>query len=108
VLERISGLNFNKKFFAGYSPETINPGDKEYRVTTIKKVTFGSTLELVEEVDQLYAGIIAAGTHNASSIKVAELVKAMIKTNHTVANSRVLIMGFVFKESCPERSCVLI
>ena len=197
VLERISGLSFNKDFFAGYSPERINPGDKEHRVTTIKKVTSGSTPEIAEEVDQLYADIITAGTHKASSIKVAEaakvientqrdlnialmnelsmifarlhidthevlaaagtkwnflpfkpglvgghcigvdpyylthkaqaigyhpeiilagrrvndnmgpyaaaeLVKAMIKTGHTVANSRVLIMGFAFKENCPD------
>lgn len=197
VLERVSGLSFNKDFYAGYSPERINPGDKEHRVTTIKKVTSGSTPEIAEEVDQLYADIIIAGTHKASSIKVAEaakvientqrdlnialinelsmifsrlkidthevlaaagtkwnflpfkpglvgghcigvdpyylthkaqaigyhpeiilagrrvndnmgpyaaaeLVKAMIKSGHTVANSRVLIMGFAFKENCPD------
>lgn len=197
VLERVSGLSFNNDFYAGYSPERINPGDKEHRVTNIKKVTSGSTPEIAEEVDQLYADIITAGTHKASSIKVAEaakvientqrdlnialinelsmifaklkidthevlaaagtkwnflpfkpglvgghcigvdpyylthkaqaigyhpeiilagrrvndnmgpyaaaeLVKAMIKTGHTVANSRVLIMGFAFKENCPD------
>lgn len=197
VLERVSGLVFNKDFFAGYSPERINPGDKEHRIKTIKKVTSGSTPEIAEEIDQLYAETITAGTHRASSIKVAEaakvientqrdlnialinelsmifarlkidthevlaaagtkwnflpfkpglvgghcigvdpyyltykaqsigyhpeiilagrrvndnmgpyvaaeLVKAMIKTNHTVATSRVLIMGFAFKENCPD------
>ena len=197
VLERISGLRFNRDFFAGYSPERINPGDKEHRITTIKKVTSGSTQQIAEEVNQLYAGIITAGTHLASSIKVAEaakvientqrdlnialvnelsmifsrlkidtnevlaaagtkwnflpfkpglvgghcigvdpyylthkaqaigyhpeiilagrrvndnmgsyvaaeLVKAMIKTNHAVASCRVLIMGFTFKENCPD------
>ena len=197
VLERVSGLSFNKDFYAGYSPERINPGDKEHRVTTIKKVTSGSTPAIAEEVDRLYADIITAGTHKASSIKVAEaakvientqrdlnialinelsmifsrlkidthevlaaagtkwnflpfkpglvgghcigvdpyylthkaqaigyhpeiilagrrvndnmgpyaaaeLVKAMIKSGHTVANSRVLIMGFAFKENCPD------
>lgn len=197
VLERVSGLSFNKDFFAGYSPERINPGDKEHRVTTIKKVTSGSTPEIAEEVDQLYADIITAGTHKASSIKVAEaakvientqrdlnialmnelsmifsrlnidtnevlaaagtkwnflpfkpglvgghcigvdpyylthkaqaigyhpeiilagrrvndnmgpyaaaeLVKAMIKSGHTIAQSRVLVMGFAFKENCPD------
>ena len=197
VLERVSGLTFNKDFFAGYSPERINPGDKEHRVTSIMKVTAGSTPEIAEEINQLYASIITAGTHKASSIKVAEaakvientqrdlnialinelsmifsklkidthevlaaagtkwnflpfkpglvgghcigvdpyylthkaqaigyhpeiilagrrvndnmgpyaaaeLVKAMIKTGHTVANSRVLIMGFAFKENCPD------
>lgn len=184
-------------FFAGYSPERINPGDKEHRIKTIKKVTSGSTPEIAEEIDQLYAATIVAGTHKASSIKVAEaakvientqrdlnialinelsmifarlridthevlaaagtkwnflpfkpglvgghcigvdpyyltykaqsigyhpeiilagrrvnddmgryvageLVKAMIKANHTVAKSRVLIMGFAFKENCPD------
>jgi UDP-N-acetyl-D-galactosamine dehydrogenase len=197
VLERVSGLKFNEDFYAGYSPERINPGDKEHRVTTIMKVTSGSTPAIAEEVDALYAGIITAGTHKASSIKVAEaakvientqrdlnialmnelamifarlgidthevlaaagtkwnfmpfkpglvgghcigvdpyyltykaqavgyhpeiilagrrvndgmgayvasgLVKAMIKAGHTVANARVLVMGFTFKENCPD------
>ncbi|KXO06436.1 Vi polysaccharide biosynthesis UDP-N-acetylglucosamine C-6 dehydrogenase TviB [Marinobacter excellens] len=197
VLEKLSGLVFNQDFFAGYSPERINPGDKEHRVTTIMKVTSGSTPEIAEEVDALYADIITAGTHKASSIKVAEaakvientqrdlnialmnelsmifarlkidtnevlaaagtkwnflpfkpglvgghcigvdpyylthkaqaigynpeiilagrrvndnmgpyaasaLVKAMIKKGHTIANSRILIMGFTFKENCPD------
>src|SRR5690554_7085541 len=72
VLERVSGLKFNEDFYAGYSPERINPGDKEHRVTTIMKVTSGSTPAIAEEVDALYADIITAGTHKASSIKVAE------------------------------------
>jgi UDP-N-acetyl-D-galactosamine dehydrogenase len=80
VLERVSGLVFNKDFFAGYSPERINPGDKEHRVTTIKKVTSGSTPAIAEEVDALYAGIITAGTHKASSIKVAEAAKVIENT----------------------------
>ncbi|RBW48257.1 Vi polysaccharide biosynthesis UDP-N-acetylglucosamine C-6 dehydrogenase TviB [Marinobacter sp. F3R11] len=197
VLERSSGLRFNTDFYAGYSPERINPGDKEHRVTTIMKVTSGSTPSIAEEVDALYADIITAGTHKASSIKVAEaakvientqrdlnialinelamifarlgidthevlaaagtkwnflpfkpglvgghcigvdpyylthkaqaigyhpeiilagrrvndgmgsyvaseLVKAMIKAGHTIANGRVLVMGFAFKENCPD------
>jgi len=197
VLERVSGLKFNEDFYAGYSPERINPGDKEHRVTTIMKVTSGSTPAIAEEVDALYAGIITVGTHKASSIKVAEaakvientqrdlnialmnelamifaklgidthevlaaagtkwnflpfkpglvgghcigvdpyylthkaqaigyhpeiilagrrtndgmgpyvaseLVKAMIKAGHTIANARVLVMGFTFKENCPD------
>jgi len=197
VLERVSDLNFNEDFYAGYSPERINPGDKEHRVTTIMKVTSGSTPAIAEEVDALYADIITAGTHKASSIKVAEaakvientqrdlnialmnelamifaklgidthevlaaagtkwnflpfkpglvgghcigvdpyylthkaqaigyhpeiilagrrtndgmgpyvaseLVKAMIKAGHTIANARVLVMGFTFKENCPD------
>jgi UDP-N-acetyl-D-galactosamine dehydrogenase len=197
VLERVSGLRFNADFYAGYSPERINPGDKEHRITTIMKVTSGSTPAIAGEVDALYADIITAGTHKASSIKVAEaakvientqrdlnialmnelamifarlgidthevlaaastkwnfmpfkpglvgghcigvdpyylthkaqavgyhpeiilagrrvndgmgayvasgLVKTMIKAGHTVANARVLIMGFAFKENCPD------
>jgi len=197
VLEKVSGLTFNKDFFAGYSPERINPGDKEHRVTSIMKVTSGSTPDIADEVDALYASVIKAGTHKASSIKVAEaakvientqrdlnialmnelsmifsrlkidthevlaaagtkwnflpfkpglvgghcigvdpyylthkaqaigyhpeiilsgrrvndnmgpyaaaeLVKAMIKTGHTVASSKVLVMGLAFKENCPD------
>lgn len=197
VLEKVSGLRFNQDFFAGYSPERINPGDKEHRVTSIMKVTSGSTPEIADEVDALYADVITAGTHKASSIKVAEaakvientqrdlnialmnelsmifsrmkidthevlaaagtkwnflpfkpglvgghcigvdpyylthkaqaigyhpeiilagrrvndnmgpyaaaeLVKAMIKKGHTIANSKVLVMGLTFKENCPD------
>ena len=197
VLERVSGLRFNEDFYAGYSPERINPGDKEHRVTTIIKVTSGSTPAIAEEVDALYADIITAGTHKAKSIKVAEaakvientqrdlnialmnelamifsrlgidthevlaaastkwnflpfkpglvgghcigvdpyylthkaqaigyhpeiilagrrvndsmgpyvatqLVKAMIKAGHTIAQARVLVMGLTFKENCPD------
>lgn len=197
VLERVSGLKFNEDFYAGYSPERINPGDKAHRVTTIMKVTSGSTPAIAEEVDALYADIITAGTHKASSIKVAEaakvientqrdlnialinelamifarlgidthevlaaagtkwnflpfkpglvgghcigvdpyylthkaqaigyhpeiilagrrtndgmgsyvaseMVKAMIKAGHTIAHARVLVMGFTFKENCPD------
>lgn len=197
VLEKVSGLVFNQDFYAGYSPERINPGDKEHRVTSIMKVTSGSTPDIANEVDALYASIITAGTHKASSIKVAEaakvientqrdlnialmnelsmifarlkidthevlaaagtkwnflpfkpglvgghcigvdpyylthkaqaigyhpeiilagrrvndnmgpyaaseLVKALIKKGHAVANSRILVMGFTFKENCPD------
>jgi UDP-N-acetyl-D-glucosamine/UDP-N-acetyl-D-galactosamine dehydrogenase len=77
VLEKISGLKFNIDFFAGYSPERINPGDKEHTVTKILKVTSGSTPEVAEKVDQLYRTIIVAGTHKASSIKVAEAAKVI-------------------------------
>src|SRR6267142_4726441 len=77
VLEEVSGLTFNKDFFCGYSPERINPGDKLHRVTTIKKVTSGSTREVAEKVDQLYRRIITAGTHKASSLKVAEAAKVI-------------------------------
>ncbi|WP_371079211.1 nucleotide sugar dehydrogenase, partial [Salmonella enterica] len=77
VLEKVSGLKFNVDFFAGYSPERINPGDKEHTVTKILKVTSGSTPEVAEKVDQLYRTIIVAGTHKASSIKVAEAAKVI-------------------------------
>jgi UDP-N-acetyl-D-galactosamine dehydrogenase len=77
VLEKISGLRFNEDFFAGYSPERINPGDKEHTVTKILKVTSGSTPEVAEYVDQLYKSVIKAGTHKASSIKVAEAAKVI-------------------------------
>ncbi len=77
VLEKLSGLKFNRDFFCGYSPERINPGDKEHRLPSIKKVTSGSTPGVAEAVDQLYRQIIVAGTHKASSIKVAEAAKVI-------------------------------
>jgi UDP-N-acetyl-D-galactosamine dehydrogenase len=84
VLEKFSGLKFNVDFFCGYSPERINPGDKEHRLPTIKKVTSGSTAAVAEEVDQLYQQIITAGTHKASSIKVAEAAKVIENTQRDV------------------------
>ncbi|HYD31842.1 MAG TPA: nucleotide sugar dehydrogenase, partial [Azospirillaceae bacterium] len=80
VMERASGLAFNRDFFAGYSPERINPGDKEHRLTNIVKVTSGSTREAADFVDALYASVIPAGTHKASSIKVAEAAKVIENT----------------------------
>lgn len=77
VLERVSGLVFNKDFFVGYSPERINPGDKEHTVAKILKVTSGSTPEIAEIVDQLYKSVITAGTYKATSIKVAEAAKVI-------------------------------
>ncbi|MBB3188802.1 Vi polysaccharide biosynthesis UDP-N-acetylglucosamine C-6 dehydrogenase TviB [Halomonas cerina] len=77
VIERVSGLAYNQEFFAGYSPERINPGDKEHRVTCIRKVTSGSTPEVAAFVDALYRRIITAGTHQASSIQVAEAAKVI-------------------------------
>jgi len=77
VLERISGLKFNEDFFAGYSPERINPGDKEHTVEKILKITSGSTPEIGEKVDQLYKSVILAGTHLAPTIKVAEAAKVI-------------------------------
>ena len=84
VLERVSGLRFNEDFFAGYSPERINPGDKEHRVTSIKKVTSGSTPEIAQLVDALYRQIVTAGTHLAPSIKVAEAAKVIENTQRDV------------------------
>ncbi|OWQ46221.1 Vi polysaccharide biosynthesis protein VipA/TviB [Roseateles noduli] len=84
ILEKCSGLKFNDGFFCGYSPERINPGDKEHRLPTIKKVTSGSTPAIAEEVDALYASIIVAGTHKASSIKVAEAAKVIENTQRDV------------------------
>tara|TARA_R110002072_G_scaffold242550_3_gene401324 strand:- start:11022 stop:12302 length:1281 start_codon:yes stop_codon:yes gene_type:complete len=80
ILERVSGLKFNEDFFAGYSPERINPGDKQHRLTTIMKVTSGSTPEVGDFVDALYASIITAGTHKAPSIRVAEAAKVIENT----------------------------
>ena len=84
ILEKCSGLKFNQDFFCGYSPERINPGDKEHRLPSIKKVTSGSTPEVAKQVDQLYAQIITAGTHKASSIKVAEAAKVIENTQRDV------------------------
>jgi len=84
VLEKFSGKKFNVDFFCGYSPERINPGDKEHRLPSIKKVTSGSTPEVAEAVDQMYRQIITAGTHKASSIKVAEAAKVIENTQRDV------------------------
>ena len=95
-IEATSGLTFNKDFFAGYSPERINPGDKEHRVTTIKKVTSGSTPEIADFVDALYASIIVAGTHKASSIKVAEAAKVIENTQRDVNIALVNELSLIF------------
>jgi len=84
ILERESGLRFNVDFFAGYSPERINPGDKEHRLTTIRKITAGSTPKVAEFVDALYRSIITVGTHSASSIRVAEAAKVIENTQRDV------------------------
>jgi UDP-N-acetyl-D-galactosamine dehydrogenase len=84
LLERFSGLRFNHDFFCGYSPERINPGDKQHRLPTIKKVTSGSTPQAAQAIDQLYAQIITAGTYQASSIKVAEAAKVIENTQRDV------------------------
>lgn len=96
VLERESGLIFNKDFFAGYSPERINPGDKEHTVTKIKKVTSGSTREAAEKVDALYRSIITAGTHLASSIKVAEAAKVIENSQRDINIAFVNELAMIF------------
>jgi UDP-N-acetyl-D-galactosamine dehydrogenase len=96
VIEEVSGLKFNRDFFAGYSPERINPGDREHRVTTIKKVTSGSTPEIADFVDALYASIIVAGTHQASSIKVAEAAKVIENTQRDVNIALINELSLIF------------
>lgn len=97
VLEQVSGLKFNKDFFCGYSPERINPGDKLHRVTTIKKVTSGSTPEVAEKVDQLYRLIITAGTHKASSMKVAEAAKVIENSQRDINIAFVNELALIFE-----------
>ena len=97
ILERVSGLKFNRDFFAGYSPERINPGDKLHRLTTIKKVTSGSTPQIAEFVDQLYGSIVTAGTHKASSIRVAEAAKVIENTQRDVNIALINELALIFK-----------
>jgi len=98
VVESVSGLIFNKDFYAGYSPERINPGDKEHRVTNILKVTSGSTPGIAEKIDQLYASIVTAGTHKASSIKVAEAAKVIENTQRDVNIALINELSIIFNK----------
>ena len=98
VLERYSNLTFNRDFFAGYSPERINPGDKEHRVCDILKVTSGSTPEIANFVDALYAKVITAGTHKASSIKVAEAAKVIENTQRDLNIALVNELAIIFNK----------
>ena len=95
-LERESGMIFNKDFFCGYSPERINPGDKEHTVTKILKITAGSTPEIADVVDDLYKSIIIAGTHKASSIKVAEAAKVIENTQRDVNIALINELALIF------------
>lgn len=97
VLEKFSGLKFNVDFFCGYSPERINPGDKQHRLPNIKKVTSGSTPEIAEIVDQLYKKIIVAGTHRASSIKVAEAAKVIENSQRDINIAFVNELSLIFE-----------
>lgn len=97
IMERESGLKFNQDFFVGYSPERINPGDKEHRVSTILKVTSGSTPEAADFVDALYRKVITAGTHKASSIRVAEAAKVIENTQRDVNIALINELALIFE-----------
>jgi len=107
VLERVSGLKFNEDFYAGYSPERINPGDKAHRVSTIKKVTSGSTAEVAELVDQLYKQIIVAGTHKAPTIRVAEAAKVIENTQRDVNIALINELALIFNKMGIDTEAVL-
>lgn len=107
VLERVSGLKFNEDFYAGYSPERINPGDKAHRVSTIKKVTAGSTPEIADLVDALYNEIITAGTHKASSIRVAEAAKVIENTQRDVNIALINELALIFNKMGIDTEAVL-
>ena len=98
ILERESGLKFNQDFFVGYSPERINPGDKLHRLTTIRKVTAGSTPEVAEFVDKIYGSIVTAGTHKASSIRVAEAAKVIENTQRDVNIALINELAMIFNK----------
>lgn len=99
ILEAESGLIFNQDFYAGYSPERINPGDKEHRVESIVKVTSGSTPDVADRVDDLYASIITAGTHKASSIKVAEAAKVIENTQRDLNIALINELAIIFNRA---------
>ena len=107
VLEKFSGLTFNVDFYAGYSPERINPGDKEHRLTTIKKVTSGSTPEVADTVDALYNEIIIAGTHKAASIKVAEAAKVIENTQRDLNIALINELAIIFNKMGIDTEAVL-
>ncbi|MGM8871910.1 Vi polysaccharide biosynthesis UDP-N-acetylglucosamine C-6 dehydrogenase TviB [Psychrobacter sp. 2Y5] len=107
VLEEVSGLVFNKDFYAGYSPERINPGDKEHRVTNILKVTAGSTPEIADFIDEVYNLIITAGTHKAASIKVAEAAKVIENTQRDVNIALINELAVIFNKMGIDTEAVL-
>jgi UDP-N-acetyl-D-galactosamine dehydrogenase len=107
VIERESGLRFNLDFFAGYSPERINPGDKTHRLTSIRKVTSGSTPEVAEYVDTLYRSIITAGTHKAASIKVAEAAKVIENTQRDLNIALINELAIIFNRMNIDTEAVL-
>ncbi len=107
VLESVSGLRFNEDFYAGYSPERINPGDKQHRVANIRKVTSGSTPEAAALIDRLYAQIIVAGTHKAPSIKVAEAAKVIENTQRDVNIALINELALIFNKLGIDTQAVL-
>jgi UDP-N-acetyl-D-galactosamine dehydrogenase len=107
ILEKQSGLTFNQDFYCGYSPERINPGDKEHRVTTIKKVTSGSTPEIADLIDALYNEIITAGTHKAESIKVAEAAKVIENTQRDLNIALINELALIFNKLNIDTEAVL-
>ena len=107
VLARVSGLTFNVDFFVGYSPERINPGDKQHRLPDICKITSGSTVEVAEEVDQLYASIITAGTYKAESIRVAEAAKVIENTQRDLNIALVNELSIIFNKMEVDTEAVL-
>lgn len=107
VLESVSGLKFNVDFFAGYSPERINPGDKTHRLTSITKVTSGSTVEVANFVNDLYASIITAGTHKASSIRVAEAAKVIENTQRDLNIALINELAVIFNKLGIDTEAVL-
>lgn len=106
-IEEVSGLKFNQDFFAGYSPERINPGDKLHRLTTITKVTSGSTPEVADFVDQLYRSIVTAGTHKAASIRVAEAAKVIENTQRDLNIALVNELALIFNRLGIDTQAVL-
>ncbi len=107
VLERVSGLTFNVDFFCGYSPERINPGDHEHRLTTIRKVTSGSTPEVANVVDLLYASIVTAGTYKAESIRVAEAAKVIENTQRDLNIALINELAIIFNKMGIDTEAVL-
>jgi len=107
VLERVSGLTYNVDFFCGYNPKQINPGDKAHRLTTIRKVTSGSTPEVAEAVNALYAGIITAGTYKAESIRVAEAAKVIENTQRDLNIALVNELAIIFNRMGIDTEAVL-
>ena len=107
IIERESGLVFNRDFFAGYSPERINPGDKEHRLPSIMKVTSGSTPEAAEAIDELYAEIITAGTHKAASIEVAEAAKVIENTQRDLNIALMNELAIIFHKLDIDTQAVL-